>query len=190
MRIWFALAALAAMGTFSQPAFADMTIKSQDGSLELALPNGWHEGKAQGRLAKLVAVDGKGSRVVVRTLPKEDFKDAAAVANFALAKLKLTDSEAAKTEDAQVGGKPALRMSVMGTQSTGLREGIVVTVFEADGMYIEITASTDAAGFTKQAPVLAGFANQLKITPTAPTATPTPTPTPTNTPPGKQPPKG
>ena len=45
MRIWFALAALAAMGTFSQPAFADMTIKSQDGSLELALPNGWHEGK-------------------------------------------------------------------------------------------------------------------------------------------------
>ena len=75
MKIWCALPVAAAVVAFCPPAYADMTVKSQDGTMELALPNGWHEAKPEGPLSKIVATDGKGSRVVVRVYPKEDFKD-------------------------------------------------------------------------------------------------------------------
>jgi hypothetical protein len=177
--MWFASAALAATAFISAPAYADMTIKSPDGSMELALPNGWHEGKPQGRLAKLVAVDGAGSRVVVRIVPKEDFKDATAVVNFTISRLKLTENEGAKTEEIKIDGKPAVRTSVTGTQSSGLRGGFLITVFEADGNYVEVTASADASGYAKQTQVLTNFAAQLKIIPTTAPATPTTPPPPT-----------
>ena len=171
MKIWYALAVVATVAAFSPPAYADMTVKSQDGTMELALPNGWHEAKPEGPLSKIVATDGRGSRVVVRVYPKEDFKDVKTVANFAIEKLKLLDNDGAKSEDVQVGGKPALRLNVTGTQSSGMRAGYVITVFESDGMYIDVMGRSDASAFAKQAQVLAGFASQLKITPTA--ATPT-----------------
>ena len=74
MKIWFVAAAVAAGAAFSSPALADMTLRSQDGTMELALPNGWHEAKSEGALAKLAAMDGHGSRVVVRVYPERGFQ--------------------------------------------------------------------------------------------------------------------
>jgi hypothetical protein len=167
MKIWYSLAVVATVAAFSPPAYADMTVKSQDGTMELALPNGWHEVKPEGAVAKIVAADGRGSRVVVRAYPKEDFKDAKTAANFAVEKLKLLDNDGAKTEDIQVGGKPAVRLNVTGTASSGMRAGYIITVFENDGMYIDVMGKSDASAFAKQSQVLAGFASQLKITPAA-----------------------
>jgi hypothetical protein len=136
MKIWFVVAAVATGAAFSSPAFADMTLKSQDGTMELALPNGWHEAKSEGALAKLAATDGHGS----------------------------------KTEDIQVGGKPAVRTNLTGTQATGMKAGFVITVFENEGEYVDVVGKSDASDFAKQSPVLAGFASQLKITKAAPAA--------------------
>ena len=163
MKIWFVVAAVATGAAFVSPAYADMTLKSQDGTMELALPNGWHEAKSEGALAKIAATDGHGSRVVVRVYPKEDFKDAKTVMNFAVGKLKLVDNSGVKTEDIQVGGKPAVRLNVTGTQSTGMRAGFVITVFENEGQYVDVVGKSDASDFAKQSAVLASFAGQLKI---------------------------
>jgi hypothetical protein len=176
MKIWFAAAVTVAFAALSLPAYADMTVKSQDGSMELQLPNGWHEGKPEGPLAKIVAADGRGSRVVVRVYPKEDFKDAKAAANFTIAKLKLLDSDGQKTEDVQVSGKPGVRINVTGTQASGMRAGYVITVFEADGTYVNVTGKSDASSFAKQAQVLAAFATQLKVSPVAAANSATPKP--------------
>lgn len=167
MKIWYALPVVAIVAALSTPAFADMTVKSEDGTLELALPNGWHEGKAEGPSSKLVALDGRGSRVVVRVYPKDDFKDAKTVANFTVEKLKLLDNDGAKPEDVKVNGHPAIRLNLKGTQSSGMRAGFVITVFENNGMYFEVMGRASAADFEKQAQVLTGFADQLKITPAA-----------------------
>jgi hypothetical protein len=164
MKTWFVVAALTTGAAFCSPAYADMTLKSQDGSMELARPNGWHEAKSEGALAKLAATDGHGSRVVVRVYPKEDFKDAKTVMNFAVGKLKLVDNSGVKPEDIQVGGKPAVRLNLTGTQSTGMRAGFVITVFESEGQYVDVVGKSDASDFAKQTPVLQAFAGQLKIT--------------------------
>ena len=175
MRTLFVLAGVAALATLPSPAFADITVKSQDGGMELPVPNGWHEVKPEGPMTKLVAADGRGSRVSVRIMPKEDFKDGKAVANFAVVRLKLTDGEDPKFEEVQIGGKPATRANVMGTLPSGKRAGFVITVYESGNMYVAVVGSSDASNFTKEAPVLTGFASQLKVTPTAATpAKPTP----------------
>jgi hypothetical protein len=170
MKIWFVVAAVATGAAFSSPAYADMTLKSQDGTMELALPNGWHEAKSEGAQSKLAATDGHGSRVVVRVYPKEDFKDAKTVMNFAVGQLKLVDNSGSKTEDIQVGGKPAVRTNVTGTQSSGMKAGFVITIFENEGEYVDVVGKSDASDFAKQSPVLAAFATQLKISKLPPAA--------------------
>ncbi len=167
MRIWYALPVAATVAAFSPPAYADMTVKSEDGTLELAVPNGWHEGKPEGPSSKIVALDGKGSRVVVRVYPKEDFKDAKTVANFTVDKLKLLDNDGAKSEDVKVNGQPAVRVNLKGTQTSGMRAGFIITVFESNGMYFDVMGRSNAADFEKEAQVLTDFADQLKITSTS-----------------------
>ena len=73
--------AIALAAIFAQVAQADVTFKSQDGTLEITLPNGWHEAKQVGPEAK-IHVAGQGTRVTIREHAKEDFKDIKAVANF------------------------------------------------------------------------------------------------------------
>jgi hypothetical protein len=172
--LWVASAALVLVHF---PAYADMIAKSADGSLELALPNGWHDVKPDGPTTKIAATNGHGSRVVVRVYPKEDFKDAKAVANFSISKLKLSDDEGVKFEDIQVGGKPAVRASVLGTQASGMRAGYLVTVVDNDSTYVELMGRSDASTFAKETPALAAFGAALKTTATAappPAATPAP----------------
>ena len=102
------------------------------------------------------------------SIPKEDFKDVKTVMNFAVGKLKLVDNTGSKSEAIQVGGKPAVRVNVTGTQATGMRAGYIITVFENEGQYVDVVGKSDASDFAKQQAVLAGFATQLKISKAAP----------------------
>jgi hypothetical protein len=177
MKTSLRLAALAAVALVSLPAYADMTAKSSDGSVELALPNGWHDVKPDGASTRIAATNGKGSRVVVRIYPKDDFKDAKALADFSVNKLKLSDNDGVKTEDLQIGGKPAVRISVVGTASNQMRAGYLITILESEGSYVEVMGRTDASSFAKETPVLGAFATALKIMPAAaPTPAPAPAP--------------
>ncbi len=169
-RLWWVASAALMLGSF--PAYADMIAKSADGSLELALPNGWHDVKPDGPTTKIAATNGHGSRVVVRVYPKEDFKDAKAVANFSINKLKLSDDEGIKFEDIQIGGKPAVRASVLGTQASGMRAGYLVTVVDSDSMYVELMGRSDASSFPKETAALAAFGNALKTSATPPAPPP------------------
>jgi hypothetical protein len=175
MKTSLRLAALAAVALVSLPAYADMTAKSSDGSVELALPNGWHDVKPDGASTRIAATNGKGSRVVVRIYPKDDFKDAKALADFSVNKLKLSDNDGVKTEDLQIGGKPAVRISVVGTASNQMRAGYLITILESEGSYVEVMGRTDASSFAKETPVLGAFATALKIMPAA-AAAPAPAP--------------
>lgn len=88
----FTLLAAAAIAIFAPFAHAEMIVKSQDGAMELTLPNGWHELKPEGAATKVLAGDGRGGRVAVRTFSKEDFKDMKAVVSFVASRLKLIDN--------------------------------------------------------------------------------------------------
>jgi hypothetical protein len=174
MKTSLRLAALAAMALAPFSAYADMTVRSSDGSMELALPNGWHDVKPEGESAKIAATDGHGTRLVVRVYPKEDFKDAKAVADFAVKKLKLADNDGVKTEDIQIDGKPAVRMTIVGTRASEKRAGFLITIIDAGSQYIEVQGATDASSFAKETPVLQALAGALKVTPPAETAAPAP----------------
>jgi hypothetical protein len=173
----FTIAAMAAMAfaaVFAQPAHADVTFKSQDGNLELTLPNGWHEAKGGSEAA--IHVASHAVRVTVREHPKEDFKDIKAVATFLSERLKkrFTDAEP-KFEDIQVNGKPAIRVDLEGTEPSGMRVGYLITVFDADAMYVSIAGTGSASAFAKQKELLQGLGNQLKVTASAaPAAAPPP----------------
>jgi hypothetical protein len=168
------LVAIAA-AAFALPAYADITVKSQDGSMELAVPNGWHEVTPEGSSTKLVVTDGHGARVLVRSYSKEDFKDINSVATFAASGFKLEDAQP-KTEEVQLNGKPAVSMSLMGTEANGLRLGLVITAFDTEGMYIAVIGRAPASVFTKQVAVLTGMAKGLKVTPVAATPPAPPAP--------------
>lgn len=151
----------------------DVRAKSSGGSLQLTLPNGWHDVKPEGEKTEIAATDGKGARVVVRVYPKEDFKDAKAFANFAVAKLKLSDNSGVKKDDIQINGNTAARLSVVGTASNQMRVGYLITIIEREGLYVEVIGRTDAYSFAKETPVLGAIASALKFTSsTAPTPPP------------------
>ncbi len=151
----------------------DATAKSSEGSMELALPNGWRDIKPEGVSTKLAATNGKGSRVVVRVYPKEDFKGANAFAEFAVNNLKLSDDNGVNKSNIEITGKPAVRLSVVGTASNEMRVGYLITILESEGMYVEVIGRTDAYSFAKETPVLGAFASALKFTSST---TPTPSP--------------
>jgi hypothetical protein len=165
MSIRLAVAVMAVVALFGHSARADVTFKSQDGALELTLPNGWHQAKETGAPGVALHVAGHAVRVTVREHAKQDFKDIKSVATFLSERLKkkLTDAEP-KFEDVQVNGKPAIRVDVEGTEASGVRVGYLITVFEADAMYISIAGTGTASAFAKQKEMLAGLANQLKVT--------------------------
>jgi hypothetical protein len=169
-----AVAAMALLATFTQAARADVTFKSQDGTLEITLPNGWHEAKQGGPEAK-IHVAGQGTRVTIREHAKEDFKDMKAVANFLSERLKkrFTDVEP-KFSDVQVNGKPAVRVELEGTEPSGVKVGYLITIVDSDKSYISIAGTGNASAFAKQKQLLSDLPNQLKVTVSSapPAATP------------------
>jgi hypothetical protein len=147
----------------------DVTAKSSEGSLQLALPKGWRDVKPEGESTKIAVTNGKGARVVVRVYPKEDFKDAKAFANFTVTKLKLSDTSGVTKEDIDINGKAAVRLSVVGTASNNMRVGYLITIFEDEHDYVEVVGRTDAYSFPRETPVLGAIASALKFTfPTLP----------------------
>ena len=159
-----AVAVMALVAAFVQAAHADVTFKSQDGTLEITLPNGWHEAKQGGPEAK-IHVAGQGTRVTIREHAKEDFKDIKAVANFLAERLKkrFTDVEP-KFSDVQVNGKPAVRVELEGTEPSGVKVGYLITIVDSGKSYISIAGTGNASAFAKHKQLLSDLPNQLKVT--------------------------
>ncbi len=180
------------------PAFADTTIKSADGTVQITVPNGWREGKPFGPNIKVQASSARGGLVLVRVVSKEDFKDLKSFANVGLGRLKknMPDAEP-KTEEIQINNKPAIRITLEGTQANGQRRGYLITFFEADGSYVDVVTMAAASAFKTEEPVLAGLASQVKVLASpdavAPAAVPPPsaqtTPPPAGKPPATRPPR-
>lgn len=175
------VALVAAVAAFVQSARADTTIKSEDGSVQITVPNGWHEGKPLGPSIKIQAHSARGALVLVRVVSKEDFKDLKSFANVGLERFKknMPDAEP-KVEDTQVNNKPAIRITLEGTQANGQRRGILLTFFESDGNYVDVVTMANASVYKTEEQVLAGLAGQVKIlaTPDAAAAAPAAAPPP------------
>ena len=174
MRIGLAVVAMTAIIAFGSSAYADTVLKSADGTIEMTLPNGWREAKKGNSNALIHATDGHSARVSVRTEAKENFKDLKAYAQFMTERLKRKFADAEpKTEDVQVGGKPAVRITVMGEARNGKRAGYIITLFEGDKVYVEVSASASAGVFSSDQDMLANLPNQIRMTSAAaPAATP------------------
>jgi hypothetical protein len=187
------LAALAGFTAFALPASADTTLKSDDSSVEITVPNGWRQTKTATPKIQIQATNGRAI-VVVRIASKEDFKDLksfAAVGSSRFIK-RFVDAEP-KTEDVQVNGNPAIRISAEGTQDNGQRRGCVITFIDAGASFIEVMGIANASAFATEQQTMADLASKVKIVASA-TAAPPATPAPaanqpaTQTPAGKQPP--
>ena len=136
----------------------------------------------------------RGALVLVRVVPKEDFKDLKSFANVAMERLKknMPDVEP-KMEDIQVNNQPAIRISMEGTQANGQRKGFLLTFFEINGSYIDVVTTANASVFKSEEPTLAGLAAQVKVSATseapAPAATTNPAAKPSGSPPATRSPR-
>lgn len=167
-------AALAGFVAFAAPARADTTIKSDDSSVEITVPNGWRQTKTATPKVQIQATNGRAV-VVVRVAAKEDFKDLksfAAVGSSRFIK-RFVDAEP-KTEDVQVNGNPAIRISAEGTQDNGQRRGCVLTFIDAGGKFIEVMGIANASAFATEQQAMADLAGRVKLLAAAGAATPAP----------------
>jgi hypothetical protein len=177
----FAMLAVAGLAVAALPAKAD-TIKSEDASVELTVPNGWRQTKPIAPAIRIQATNGRGT-ILVRIAVKEDYKDLKSFAQVASSKFlrHLVDAEP-KTEDVQVNGSPAIRISAEGTQTNGLRRGYVMTFFDANGTFVEVVGIANASAFSSEQQTLADLAGKVKVLAAAAGTTPPPAPA-TTTPP-------
>lgn len=187
------IVALVGFAAFVTQAHADTTIKSDDSSVEITVPNGWRQTKAATPRIQIQATNGRAV-VVVRIVSKEDFKDLKSFASVGSSRFikRFIDAEP-KTEDIQVNGNPAIRISAEGTQDSGQRRGCVLTFIDAGGSFIEVMGVAGASAFATEQQTMADLASKVKIlaaAAAAPPAAQTPAAkTPTTTAPStKQPP--
>jgi hypothetical protein len=186
---------LAGLVAFALPARADTTIKSDDASVELTVPNGWRQTKPRSPAIQIQVTDGRAA-IAVRVASKEDYKDLRSFAQVASSRLtkNLTDAEP-KFEDVQVNGKPAIRVSAQGTQSNGVRRGYVMTFVDTDGKFVEVIGISSASAFQAEQQLMADMAGRVKVLAAAeagssvqtPAAPPPAGNTPPATPPGRRP---
>lgn len=184
--------ALAGVVAFAAPARADTTIKSDDSSVEITVPNGWRQTKTATPKIQIQATNGRAI-IVVRVAAKEDFKDLKSFATVGSSRFikRFVDAEP-KTEDVKVNGNPAIRVSAEGTQESGQRRGCVLTFIDAGATFIEVMGIANASAFATEQQTLADLAGRVKLLAAAgtapaaqaPAATPAATPAPsTKTPP-------
>jgi hypothetical protein len=193
-----ALAVLAGLLAFASPTRADTTIRSDDSSVEITVPNGWRQTKTVSPKIQIQATNGRAV-ILVRVAAKEDYRDFKSFATVGSERFvkKFVDVEP-KTEDVQVNGSPAIRVSAEGTEVNGKRRGFVITFIDTGGMYVEVIGIANASAFGAEQQTLADLAGRVKVLAAAgtgpaaqaPAAVPAPvTPPPTSTsPPSKQPP--
>jgi hypothetical protein len=193
-----ALAVLAGLLALASPARADTTIKSDDSSVEITVPNGWRQTKTVSPKIQIQATNGRAV-ILVRIAAKEDYRDFksfAAVGSERFVK-KFVDAEP-KTEDVQVNGSPAIRVSAEGTEINGKRRGFVITFIDTGGMYVEVIGIANASAFGAEQQTMADLAGRVKVLAAAGTGpaaqTPATAPAPVTPPasststPSKQPP--
>jgi len=182
--------ALAGLVAFALPARADTTIKCDDASVEITVPNGWQQAKPLSPAIQIQTTNGRAV-VLVMAASKEDFKDLKSFADVSSARFmsKLTDTEP-KTEDIQINGKPAIRVSAEGTQSNGQRRGFVMTFLDTDGMFVGVIGVANASAFKTEQQTMADMAGRVKVLAAATQAPPPAPNTPPATPPSPQPPTG
>jgi len=98
--------ALAGFAALASPASADTTLKSDDSSVEIIVPNGWRQTKPASPKVQIQATNGRAI-VVVRVTAKEDYKDLKSFASVASSRFmkRLVDAEP-KTEEIQINGNP------------------------------------------------------------------------------------
>lgn len=168
------MAAFAGFVVFALPAHADTTIKSDDASVELTVPNGWRQTKTAAPAIQIQATNGRAI-VLVRVAQREDYKDLKSFAQIGSARFmkNLTDAEP-KTEDVQINGKPGIRVSAEGTQSNGQRRGFVMTFVDTDGMFVEVVGIANASAFKGEQQILTELAGKVKIVAAAGKASQTP----------------
>ncbi len=189
------MVAFAGFAAFAAPARADSTIKSDDSSVEITVPNGWRQTKPATPKIQIQATNGR-SIVVVRVANKEDFKDLKSFATVGSSRFikRFVDAEP-KTEDVQVNGNPAIRISAEGTQESGQRRGCVLTFVDAGGTFIEVMGVANASAYAAEQQTLADLAGRVKLlaaagpaaqapaaTPAAAPATPSTKPPPARSP--------
>ena len=189
--------AVAAFVALALPARADTTIKSDDASVQITVPNGWRQTKPLSPAIQIQVTDGRAA-ILVRVALKEDFKDLQSFARVASQRFtkNFTDAEP-KFEDVQVNGKPAIRVSAVGTQSNGVRRGFVMTCVDTDGKFVEVVGIAAASAFQAEQQVMADMAGRVKVLDAVGAgsaaqmpAAPPPTGNTPATPPGRQPPTG
>jgi hypothetical protein len=195
------IVALAGLVAFALPARADTTIKSDDASVEITVPNGWRQTKPLSPAIQIQVTNGRAA-ILVRVASKEDYKDLKAFAQSATSRFteRFTDADPpeSKFEDVQVNGNQAIRVSAKGTQSNGVRRGYVMTFIDTDGMFVEVLGIANASAFQAEQQTMAEMAGRVKVLaaagagPTAqkPPATPPAGNIPPAGPPGRQPPTG
>ncbi len=157
------MATLAGLVLLALPARADTTIKSDDAAVQLTVPNGWRQTKTAAPAIQIQATDGRAV-VLVRVVQKEDFKDLKSFAQIGSSRFmkNLTDAEP-KTEDVQVNGKPAIRISAEGTQSNGQRRGFIMTFLDTDGMFVEVVGIANASAFKTEQQTIVDMAGKVKV---------------------------
>lgn len=161
-------ATLAAILALCLGAHAQGVVKSDDGSMQLTLPNGWKESKPIGPNTKIRAWDGHGAMVAVSAHPKADFKDFKSFTSFINDGVKKNLPEAEpKTENVQVDGKPAVRTTMSGSEPNGRNVTLIATCIDAGPVYVAVRIRAAASDFERQGPLLVGLANQLKISASA-----------------------
>ena len=158
-----AMVGLAALVACALPAHADTTIKSDDASVEITVPNGWRQAKPLSPAIQIQATNGRAA-ILVRVASKEDFKDLKSFAQVASARVmkNVTDAEP-KFEDVQVNGKSAIRVSATGTQSNGVRRGYIMTFIDTDGKFVEVVGISNASGFQAEQQSMSDMAGRVKV---------------------------
>jgi hypothetical protein len=184
---------LAALVGFALPAHADTTIKSDDASVEITVPNGWRQTKPRSPAIQIQVTNGRAA-ILVRVASKEDYKDLKSFAEVASSRFtkNFTDAEP-KFEDVQVNGKPAIRVSATGTQTNGIRRGYIMTFVETDGKFVEVAGIANASALEAEQQSMADMAGRVKVLAAGagPSAQMPAAPPPAgNTPPTRQPPAG
>jgi hypothetical protein len=190
------MAALVGFAALTLPARADTAIKSDDSSVEITVPNGWRQTKPASPKIQIQATNGRAV-VIVRLAAKEDYTDLKSFANVGSSRFmkRFLDAEP-KTEDVQVNGNPAIRISAHGTEANGLRRGCVMTFVDMAGTFVEVLGIANASSFETERQTMADLAGRVKILATAgptaqspPAAPPASTTPPASTAaPGRQPP--
>lgn len=158
-----AMVALAGLVACAMPAGADTTLKSDDASVELTVPNGWRQTKTAAPAIQIQATNGRAV-ILVRVVQKEDYKDLKSFAQVGSQRFmkNFTDAEP-KTEDVKINGKPAIRVSAEGTQVNGVRRGLVMTFVDADGGFVEIVGIAAASAFKMEEQTMADMAGRVKV---------------------------